>query len=170
GAILGVFLAWRGLSFLAARLPENSFPAESVIKMNVPVLLFSVALAFVTAILFGLWPALQLSRPEIARLMQSGTRRVMGSVRTRPHLGSCRKYARWDARGNQSEHGAAVLAQRRCHRPPNQDTGTKRPAAVYACCCRMRRLVANYRHRCRRARRRAAKSDQASSLCPLYDT
>jgi len=38
-----------------------------VIKMNVPVLLFSVALAFITAILFGLWPALQLSRPEIAR-------------------------------------------------------------------------------------------------------
>ncbi len=83
GAILGVLLAWRGLSFLAARLPENSFPAESVIKMNVPVLLFSVALAFVTAILFGLWPAMQLSRPEIARLMQSGTRRVMGSVRAR---------------------------------------------------------------------------------------
>src|SRR6266404_2671723 len=83
GALLGVLLAWRGLSLLVARLPENSFPAESVIKMNVPVLLFSVALAFVTAILFGLWPALQLSRPEIARLMQSGTRRVMGSVRAR---------------------------------------------------------------------------------------
>jgi len=64
-------------------LSRKFFPAESVIKMNVPVLLFSVALAFITAILFGLWPALQLSRPEIARLMQSGTRRVMGSVRAR---------------------------------------------------------------------------------------
>ena len=48
--------------------------------MNVPVLLFSVALAFTTAIVFGLLPALQLSRPEIARLMQSSTRRVAGSV------------------------------------------------------------------------------------------
>ena len=83
GAALGVLLAWRGLSFLASRLPENSFPAESVIKMNIPVLLFSVGLAFATTIIFGLWPALQLSRPEIARLMQTSSRRVAGSVGAR---------------------------------------------------------------------------------------
>ncbi len=83
GTALGILLAWRGLSFLASRLPENSFPAESVIKMNIPVLLFSVGLAFATAIIFGLWPALQLSRPEIARLMQASSRRVAGSVGAR---------------------------------------------------------------------------------------
>jgi predicted permease len=83
GAALGVLLAWKGLALIAARLPEFSFPAESVIKMNVPVLLFSVALAFATAIVFGLWPALQLSRPDIARLMQTSTRRVAGSGRAR---------------------------------------------------------------------------------------
>jgi predicted permease len=83
GAALGVLLAWKGLALIAASLPEYSFPAESVIKMNVPVLLFSVALAFTTAIVFGLWPALQLSRPEIARLVQSSTRRIAGSVGAR---------------------------------------------------------------------------------------
>ena len=88
-----MLLAWRGLSLLVATLPENSFPAESVIRMNVPVLLFSVALAFVTSILFGLWPALQLSRPEIARLMQSTSRRLAGSV------------------GARRSHGALVAAQ-----------------------------------------------------------
>jgi predicted permease len=88
GAALGVLLAWKGLAFIVARLPEFSFPAESVIKMNVPVLLFSVALAFATAIVFGLWPALQLSRPEIARLMQSSTRRVSGSIRARRSHGA----------------------------------------------------------------------------------
>ena len=93
GAALGVLMAWRGLSLLAARLPENSFPSESVIKMNLPVLLFSVALAFATAIVFGLWPAMQLSRPEIARLMQSSTRRIAGSV------------------GARRSHGAMVAAQ-----------------------------------------------------------
>jgi predicted permease len=56
--------------------------------MNLPVLLFSVALAFVTAVVFGLWPALQLSRPEVARLMQSSTRRVSGSVRARRSHGA----------------------------------------------------------------------------------
>jgi predicted permease len=93
GTTLGVLLAWKGLALIAANLPEYSFPAESVIKMNVPVLLFSVALAFTTAIVFGLWPALQLSRPEIARLMQSSTRRVAGSV------------------GARRSHGAMVAAQ-----------------------------------------------------------
>jgi predicted permease len=88
GAALGVLVAWRGLSFLASRLPENSFPAESVIKMNIPVLLFSVGLAFATAIIFGLWPALQLSRPEIARLMQTSSRRVAGSVGARRSHGA----------------------------------------------------------------------------------
>ena len=88
GAVLGVLLAWRGLSLLVNTLPENSFPAESVIKMSVPVLLFSVALAFATSIVFGLWPAVQLSRPEIARLMQGGSRRVAGSVVARRSHGA----------------------------------------------------------------------------------
>ena len=88
GAVLGVALAWKGLALLVANLPENSIPAEAVIKMNVPVLLFSVALAFVTTVVFGLWPALQLSRPEVARLMQSSTRRVSGSVRARRSHGA----------------------------------------------------------------------------------
>jgi predicted permease len=83
GAGLGVLLAWKGLALIAARLPENSFPAESVIEMNVPVLLFSVGLAFATAIFFGLWPALQLSRPDIGSLMQTSARRVMGSSHSR---------------------------------------------------------------------------------------
>jgi predicted permease len=93
GAVLGVLFAWRGLSLLVARLPENSLPAEAVIKMNIPVLLFSVGLAFATAILFGLWPALQLSRPDIARLMQTSSRRVAGSI------------------GARRSHGAMVAAQ-----------------------------------------------------------
>jgi putative ABC transport system permease protein len=79
GTSLGVLLAWKSLSLIITWLPQNSFPAESVIKMNLPVLLFSAGLAFATAILFGLSPALQLSRPDIGRLMQSSGRRVMGS-------------------------------------------------------------------------------------------
>jgi putative ABC transport system permease protein len=83
GAALGVLVAWRGLALITAFLPEDSFPSESVIKMNVPVLLFSVGLAFTTTIVFGLWPALQLSRPEAARLMQTSARRVAGSAHAR---------------------------------------------------------------------------------------
>jgi predicted permease len=83
GTILGIFLALKSLALITAFLPEDSFPAESVIKMNVPVLLFSIGLAVATAVVFGLWPALQLSRPDIARLMQTSVRRVAGSAHAR---------------------------------------------------------------------------------------
>ena len=83
GTLLGVLLAWESLSLLIKFMPEHSFPAESVIKMNVPVLVFSICLAIVTAVVFGLWPALQLSRPDIARLMQSSVRRMTGSAHAR---------------------------------------------------------------------------------------
>ena len=79
GAGLGVLLAWKSLPLIVAWMP-HAFPAESVIKVNVPVLLFCVALAVATSIIFGLSPALQLSRPDVARLMQGSGRRVAGST------------------------------------------------------------------------------------------
>ncbi len=78
GAILGVLLAWKSLPLIVAWMP-HAFPAESVIKVNVPVLAFCVVLAIGTTIVFGLSPALQLSRPDVARLMQGSGRRVAGS-------------------------------------------------------------------------------------------
>ena len=80
GAAFGVLLAWKGLALIVAWIPTNSFAAESVIAMNLPVLLFSTALAVVTAIVFGVWPALQLSRPDLGRVAQTGARRVLGSA------------------------------------------------------------------------------------------
>ena len=77
GGVLGVLIAWRGLVFMAAWLPADSVPAESVIEMNLPVLLFSITVAVATAIVFGISPALQLSRPDVGRVMQASTRRVM---------------------------------------------------------------------------------------------
>jgi hypothetical protein len=47
----------------------------------VPVLAFSVGLALITGILFGLFPALQLAHPEIGQMMQSGTRTTTGDIR-----------------------------------------------------------------------------------------
>jgi predicted permease len=78
GAFLGILLAWKSLPLIVAWMPR-SFPAESVIRVNVPVLIFCVALAVATTIIFGLSPAIQLSRPDVARLMQGSGRRVAGS-------------------------------------------------------------------------------------------
>ena len=45
-----------------------------------PVLLFCIAVAIGTGILFGLWPAMQLSRPEVSRVMQASTRRTTSAA------------------------------------------------------------------------------------------
>ena len=83
GAALGMVIAWKGLALMVAWIPTNSFAAESVIEMNLPVLLFSTALAVVTALRFGVWPALQLSRPDLGRVSQATARRVIGSSQGR---------------------------------------------------------------------------------------
>jgi predicted permease len=80
GAALGVLLAYRSLAVIVSLLPENSFPHEAAIRINLPVLIFSVMVALLTGMLFGLWPALQLSRPDVGQVMQSGTRRIAGSI------------------------------------------------------------------------------------------
>ncbi len=68
GAVLGV-----AASYWLARLPlvlsPDSFPAESVIRINASILAFSIALALLCGILSGLVPALRLSRHDPARTL-----------------------------------------------------------------------------------------------------
>jgi len=71
------------MALLVNLFPQYSFPQESDVRINLPVLLFSIGLACVSAILAGLWPALQVSRPNISELLQSGTRRISGDLRGR---------------------------------------------------------------------------------------
>jgi len=66
GALGGIVLAYRLLSVLVSWLPEYSFPHEVVIRMNLPVLAFSVAAAIVTGALAGISPAFQFSRPNLS--------------------------------------------------------------------------------------------------------
>jgi putative ABC transport system permease protein len=81
GAGLGVLLAYRMVTLIVRWLPEYSFPKEADIQVNLPVLIFSVGLALFTGICFGLSPAIQFSRPELAQIMQSSMRRLIGGVR-----------------------------------------------------------------------------------------
>ena len=57
GAALGVLLAYRTVALIVTLLPQFSFPHEAAIRINLPVLCFSVALAIFTGVFFGLSPA-----------------------------------------------------------------------------------------------------------------
>ena len=83
GALLGVLASYGALVLTLRLVPQTTFASEAVIRINLPVLFFSVTVALGTSVLFGLWPALQLSRTHIGEIMQSGARRLAGSVRGR---------------------------------------------------------------------------------------
>lgn len=78
GAALGVLIAYKAVGGIVALLPQYSFPHEAVIGVNLPVLAFSVGVALFTGIFFGMVPALQLSRPELAQVMQASSRKIAG--------------------------------------------------------------------------------------------
>jgi predicted permease len=78
GAVIGIGLAYAVVKWIAAALPYYSFPHEAAIHVSIPVLAFSVAIAVITGILFGMSPALQLSRPNLSELIQSGAGRHSG--------------------------------------------------------------------------------------------
>lgn len=83
GAVLGVLTSYAALAAIQTLLPRDAFAPEVVIRINLPVLFFSVAVALGTGVLFGIWPALQLSRTQIGQIVQSSARRVAGSVHGR---------------------------------------------------------------------------------------
>ena len=83
GASFGIFAAYRAIGLIISRLPEYSYPYEADFHINLPVVYFSVGLALLSGIVFGLFPALQSAQPQISQVMQAGTRRLTGSVRGR---------------------------------------------------------------------------------------
>jgi predicted permease len=81
GAGCGVLMAYKGVDLLASSLPLYSFPHEAAIHVNGTVLLFAVAIAVVTGLLFGSSPAWQLSRPDVSAMMQSSSVKIAGNAR-----------------------------------------------------------------------------------------
>jgi len=81
GAGLGSVLAYQAVDFIVARLPEYSFPHEADFHVNLPVLAFSIGLAVLSGIVFGIFPAVDVGRRELNPTMQSGSHKVAGSVR-----------------------------------------------------------------------------------------
>jgi putative ABC transport system permease protein len=77
GGVCGLLLAHWGIQFLAGGLPEYLAAANShvaLLKLDVRALGFTVALAFLTTILFGLFPAFQSSKVNLNECLKEGGR------------------------------------------------------------------------------------------------
>ena len=88
GGILGMAFAYGAIHLIVGLLPEYSIPHEVVIRLNVPVLLFSTAVSVAVGSLPASPRRLQFSSPHISQMVQSsGTRSTTShGARTRTAL------------------------------------------------------------------------------------
>jgi len=81
GAAVGTLLAWGGLKSLVALMPQNIIPAEAVIRLNMPVLAFTLGVAVLTALVFGLVPALKAARKDLNEPLRDSGKGISGGFR-----------------------------------------------------------------------------------------
>jgi putative ABC transport system permease protein len=81
GAALGVLLSWAGLKAIIAIVPPDTIPDESEIVLNARVLWFTVGVSILSAFIFGLTPALQMSSLNLLGVLREGGRGSAGSRR-----------------------------------------------------------------------------------------
>jgi putative ABC transport system permease protein len=86
GALLGIVLAWGGLRLFVASAPPG-FPRLNELSLDLPVLGFTVVVAILTAILFGIVPAIQASNPDLVGSLKEAGRSGTDGV-ARQHLRS----------------------------------------------------------------------------------
>jgi putative ABC transport system permease protein len=81
GAVAGWLFSYVGIKMLTDLIPEGLIPREAVIRLNLPVLLFSLGVAAFTALLFGLAPAMQTSRKDFVEPLKDAGKGVSGGFR-----------------------------------------------------------------------------------------
>ena len=74
GGVLGAALGYALLAALKAAIPPFSLPSEANVTLDSRALLFALALSILTGIVFGLAPAIQATRPDLAGCMKEGGR------------------------------------------------------------------------------------------------
>lgn len=78
GGLAGLFLAAWGLDAILALLPQDAVPAEADIRINGPVMAFSIAVTLGTLLLFSLFPALEGAKAALQSTLQEGARGTVG--------------------------------------------------------------------------------------------
>ena len=81
GAVIGCLFSRLGIAAIVALIPEGLIPREARIQLNMPVLLFSLGVAAVTALIFGLVPALQTARRQLIPGLRDGGKGTGGGFR-----------------------------------------------------------------------------------------
>src|SRR5262249_34154275 len=73
GGASGLLLAWWGLQFVTGLLPKD-FPRLASIRLDLPVLWFTMGVSLATGVLFGLAPAWQVSKTRLVEPLKETAR------------------------------------------------------------------------------------------------
>ncbi len=77
GGVLGLAFAWAGVKLLLKLAPDN-LPRIDSVAIDPWVLGFTMAACVVSAVIFGLVPAIRASRPQLADVLRAGGRGTTG--------------------------------------------------------------------------------------------
>jgi len=78
GGLLGLAIASWGVEVLLALIPQGAQPLRISSAPDFRILAFNIAISFLTGIVFGLVPALQATRPDVANTLKEQAGGVLG--------------------------------------------------------------------------------------------
>jgi putative ABC transport system permease protein len=81
GGVLGIVLAWALLKGIMALMPPFTLPSEADVRVNFPVLLFTLCATMLAGVLFGCAPAWQAARMNLNEVLKEGGRTASSSGR-----------------------------------------------------------------------------------------
>lgn len=81
GGVLGIGLAWAMLKIIVVMMPPFTLPSEADVRLNLPVLFFTLAASLLSGILFGCAPAFQTARMNLSDTLKEGGRSASSAGR-----------------------------------------------------------------------------------------
>ncbi len=81
GGVLGIGLAWAMLKVIVVMMPPFTLPSEADVRLNLPVLFFTLATSLLSGILFGCAPAFQTTRMNLSDTLKEGGRSASSAGR-----------------------------------------------------------------------------------------
>lgn len=79
GAAVGLAFAWIAVAWLKSELPSNNIPRLASVSIDPLVLFFTAAVGIVTGFIFGLAPALQLSKVDLTESLKTGSKNAVAA-------------------------------------------------------------------------------------------
>lgn len=83
GALGALAVASAATSVAALVIPPGRIPTEAVVRLNVPVFFWTLAISLVSLVLFGLLPALHAAKSDLNEPLRGGAKTLSGGLKSR---------------------------------------------------------------------------------------